>query len=105
MIKAELFDVVELLNAFPDRQLQAGMQGAVVECYENNIYEVEFADRNGETIALCTLSPEQFLVVWQAQTNSWLSISERLSAVVDQLSDDRQQEVLNFARSLYPVNV
>ena len=90
MIKAELFDVVELLNAFPDRQLQAGMQGAVVECYENNIYEVEFADRNGETVALCTLSPEQFLVVWQAQTNSWLSISERLSAVVDQLSDDRQ---------------
>lgn len=58
-----LFDVVELLVDLPEYGLQVGMQGAIVECYDNNIYTVEFADSDGLMTAACTLSSEQFIVV------------------------------------------
>lgn len=105
MMKAELFDVVELLADLPEHCLHAGMQGTIVECYDNNAYEVEFTDRDGATIALCSLSSEQFMIAWQAQTQSWLPIAERLATLVNRLPEERQQQVLNFARSLYPANV
>ncbi len=79
MIQAELFDVVELLADLPEHGLQAGMQGAIVECYGDDAYEVEFTDRDGATIALCVLTSEQFMVAWQARTKSWLPIAERLA--------------------------
>jgi Domain of unknown function (DUF4926) len=104
MMNAELFDVIELLADLPEHRLHAGMQGAIVECYDNDHYEVEFTDHDGTTIALCALSPEQFIVVWQAKTKSWLPIADRLSALVDRLPEEHQQQVLNFARSLYPAN-
>ena len=105
MMQAELFDVVELLTELPEHHLQAGMQGAIVECYDNNAYEVEFSDRDGATIAMCALASEQFIVVWQAKTKAWVPIADRLSALVHRLPEERQQQVLNFARSLYPANV
>jgi hypothetical protein len=63
---------------------------------------VEFTNRDGTTIALCALSAEQFMVVWQARTKSWLPIAERLTTLVHRLPEERQQQVLNFARSLFP---
>ncbi|MEZ2227611.1 DUF4926 domain-containing protein [Microcoleus sp.] len=61
----ELFDAVELLVRFPESNLHIGVRGAIVDCYSDGTYEVEFSDRYGEAIALCVLSSEQFLVVWQ----------------------------------------
>ncbi|WP_339383546.1 MULTISPECIES: DUF4926 domain-containing protein [unclassified Tychonema] len=63
----ELFDAVELLVKLPETNLQLGIRGAIVDCYCDGTYEVEFSDRSGEMIALCTLSPEQFLVFWKAK--------------------------------------
>ncbi|NJK73251.1 MAG: DUF4926 domain-containing protein [Oscillatoriales cyanobacterium RU_3_3] len=96
----ELFDVVELLVILPDKNLHVGARGAIVERYDDGTYEVEFSDSYGETIALCVLSSEQFLVVWQAKERRWLSASELLAAMVERLSEERQQQVLEFARSL-----
>ncbi|GGA35384.1 DUF4926 domain-containing protein [Okeania sp. KiyG1] len=72
MIKPELFDVVELLVNLPSEQQFIGDRGTIVECYNDGKYEVEFSNEQGETLALCSLSNNQFIVVWQAQTKQWL---------------------------------
>ena len=96
----ELFDVVELLIDLPEFNLRAGVQGAIVECYQDNNYEVEFSNSDGETLALCALSAKQFVVVWSAKTKTWLPISERVAAILNNLDNKRQEEVLDFARFL-----
>jgi Domain of unknown function (DUF4926) len=101
MTQPELFDVVELLIDLPEYNLRAGVQGAIVECYQENNYEVEFSNSNGETLALCTLSARQFIVVWSAKTKTWLPISERVAAILNNLDNQKQEEVLDFARFLY----
>jgi hypothetical protein len=98
-MKPELYDVVELLVDLPERNLQAGMQGTILEDY-GTAYEVEFANSQGETIEHLALKPEQFIVVWQDSTKSWLPVSDQVSAIVNRLPDDRRQQVLEFARSL-----
>ncbi len=103
MIKPELFDIVELLVNMSEHNQFIGSQGTIVECFNDGKYEVEFSNEDGETTALCTLSPQQFIVVWQAKTKNWLSVSDKLNAVINNLSEDKQQEVLNFARFLHQV--
>jgi Domain of unknown function (DUF4926) len=39
--------------------------------YDDGIYEVEFTNAEGETMALCLLSPQHCIVVWQAKTRRW----------------------------------
>ena len=101
MTQPELFDVVELLVDLPEHNLRAGVQGAIVECYRDDNYEVEFSNSDGETLALCALSASQFIVVWSAKTKTWLPISERVAAILNNLDNRRQEEVLDFARFLY----
>lgn len=98
MTSPELFDLVELLINLPEDNLKAGETGTIVECYDSGKYEVEFTNSDGETIALCTLSSEEFIVVWKAKTKNWLPISEQLTNVIAHLSEERQREVFNFAR-------
>lgn len=108
MSKPELFDAIELLVELPEYNLRSGMRGAIVECYSDSDYEVEFSDslrdsfasRNGETLALCALSTEQFIVVWKAKTQTWVSVSEQIAALIEHLPDEPRQEVLDFARFL-----
>lgn len=100
MIKPDLFDVIELLITLPDHDLKVGEQGTIVELYPDGSYEVEFSNDQGETLALCPLSPEQFMVVWQAKTKAWVSLADRLMALINHLPNERQQEVLDFAFSL-----
>jgi len=101
MTSPELFDVVELLVDLPEDNLSAGVRGAIVECYDDDNYEVEFTNTEGETLDLCALSLSQFIVVWKAKTKAWLPVSEQLAAVISYLSEERKQKVLDFARSLY----
>ncbi len=101
MIEPDLFDVVELLVDVPKSNLKAGDRGAVVEKYNDRVCEIEFTNSKGETLALCTLSAEKMLVIWQVKTKSWISLFDRITAAIESLSEDRQQEVLTFARSLY----
>jgi hypothetical protein len=74
-MKPELFDVVELLADLPEYNLNVGEQGAIVECFEDGKYEVEFANQYRETTAICTLNPEQFTIVWQAKTKREVGVT------------------------------
>lgn len=101
MTKPQLLDVIELLADLPDAALQAGDLGTIIEEYDDSAYEIEFADSDGETLALQALRPDQFVVVWQNSTKTWVSLTERISAMLQTLPEERQQQVLNFARSLH----
>lgn len=101
MIKPELFDIVELLVNLPEFQQSIGTQGSIVECHDLNHFEVEFSNEAGETTALCVLLPQQFIVVWQAQTKQWLTTTDKITAIFDNLSENKREEVLDFARFLY----
>ncbi|MBD2427565.1 DUF4926 domain-containing protein [Phormidium sp. FACHB-1136] len=100
-MKPELLDVVELLVDLPEAALQAGELGTIVETYGTQAYEVEFADTEGATLALKALEPEQFVVVWKHSTQAWVPLADRIAALLQTLPEDRQQQVLNFARSLH----
>lgn len=73
MKNPELFDVIELLADIPERNLKKGEQGAIIEDYQDGVYEVEFCNNYGETIALCAIPQDKFIVVWSSQTKQWLT--------------------------------
>jgi hypothetical protein len=101
MMEPELFDVVELLVDLPESSLRSGTRGAIVDCHRDGTYEVEFTNEEGETVALCSLSVEQFIVVWRTKTQTWLPITEQIASLITHLPEDARQEVLHFARFLY----
>jgi hypothetical protein len=69
----------------PEQRLSAEMQGTIVEVHEHGAaYEVECATEEGEAITFLALRPEQFVVVWRAQTQAWVSVAERVAEVVAQ---------------------
>ncbi|QXH53464.1 DUF4926 domain-containing protein [Pseudomonas fakonensis] len=55
------FDVVMLLDDFPEEGLRAGDSGTVIDIYSTPVegYEVEFCDEQGRTLALLALSSDQ----------------------------------------------
>lgn len=77
-MKPALFDGIELVVDLPEDNLKAGARGAIVEDFGGDEYEVEFANSDGKKLAPCTLTPEQFIVVWRAETKSWTSVSEQV---------------------------
>ncbi|MEU8179171.1 DUF4926 domain-containing protein [Micromonospora sp. NPDC049047] len=58
----ELYDVVQLREAMPG-DLPAGAVGAVVDVLDGSppLYEVEFTDTDGRTVALVTLRADQII--------------------------------------------
>jgi Domain of unknown function (DUF4926) len=101
MLSPELFDVVELLVNLPDQGLQVGAQGAIVDQYKDQSYEVEFTNGAGETIALVVLRLEQFVVAWRSQSKTWVPVAERFEALVAALPEDTLLEVFDFARFVH----
>jgi hypothetical protein len=101
MIEPELFDIVELLIDLPDRGLRAGMQGAIVECFGNHAFEVEFSNDEGETIEMLPLKSSQLVVVWRARDKVWIPVADKIAALLSELPSDRQQQVFEFAKLLY----
>ena len=53
MIKPEVFDIVELIVNLPEHNQFIGSQVAIVECYDDHHFEIEFSNEDGETTALC----------------------------------------------------
>lgn len=58
-MKSKVFkelEIVELSHDIPKHNLKKGEKGTIVEIYKNGeAYEVEFANKEGKTIALLTL--------------------------------------------------
>lgn len=56
-------DVVALLEDKPTEHLVAGQVGTVVEVLALGVYEVEFLDSDGHTVAVCELKRSELLVL------------------------------------------
>lgn len=100
MIKPMLFDVVELIQPLPEENLPTGLQGTIVEQYNDHAFLVEFSNDQGETTALLTLFREQFIVVWQAKTGQELPLAAKVAQLIERLPPQAAIEVLDFARYL-----
>ena len=98
---ADLFDVIELTVDLPQHHLRAGQRGTLVDRHTDDVYEVEFANESGETQALVALETDRFIVVWRAQSRTWVPVAEQVAALVSSLPERTRQEVLDFARFLY----
>ena len=61
-----LLDVVELVEDIPKSGLRAGMLGTVIEIFSNAdpMFEVEFCDEGGKTIAQIVVSGTQLRRIW-----------------------------------------
>ncbi len=61
MSDIELLSVVALLEEVPEKGLQRGQVGTVVEVLAPGVYEIEFSDDSGRTYALVALRAEQLM--------------------------------------------
>jgi len=59
----KLLDVVALLEDQPAEGLVAGQVGTVVEVLAPGVFEVEFLDSQGRTVALAEFKREQLLLL------------------------------------------
>jgi hypothetical protein len=100
MIEPKLFDTVELLVDLPEDDLRAGARGAIVHQHTDDVFEVEFMNEDGETLALCALPYRQFIVVWQAESQRWVTVAEQVAQIIARLPEDARAEVLDFAQFL-----
>lgn len=57
----KILDAVALLRDIPQKQLKRGQLGTIVEELADDVFEVEFADRSGRTIAMIALKSEDLL--------------------------------------------
>jgi hypothetical protein len=59
----KLLDVVALMQDLPERGLQRGQVGTVVEKLAPDIFEVKFSDNNGRTYATLALKASQLMLL------------------------------------------
>ncbi|QOC91775.1 DUF4926 domain-containing protein [Micromonospora craniellae] len=57
----DLYDVVALREGIPDENLAPGAVGTIVHVFDHvpAAYEVEFADSDGRTVSMVTLTTDQ----------------------------------------------
>lgn len=63
MSEFKLYDLVALLQPLSEYNLPKGQVGTIVMLYDKSHAEVEFIDRSGYTLALCTLNTSQLLLL------------------------------------------
>lgn len=56
-------DIVALLKPLPEQRLGKGAIGTVVHVYNEDFYEIEFADLRGQAYALIALPAQQLLLL------------------------------------------
>jgi hypothetical protein len=57
-----VLDPVALLQDIEDEHLQKGQVGTIVEKLDSNLFEVEFTNQKGETIALKKIKGEMLML-------------------------------------------
>ncbi|MCH8317944.1 MAG: DUF4926 domain-containing protein [Bacteroidetes bacterium] len=60
--KFNLLDVVALLKDIPGKKLITGQVGTVVEILAPGVFEVEFCDQKGQTIASISVMEKELLL-------------------------------------------
>lgn len=96
----ELFDVIEIIVDLSEENVRAGMHGTIVEKFSDLAYLIEFANEQGETLEIVSLTTNQFIVVWRHATRNWVPLTEQAAALVAHLPNAAAHEVLDFARFL-----
>ena len=67
----KLLDIVALLKDIPDEKLVKGQVGTIIEMLDEGVYEVEFADKQGRTIASLALAVEELMLLhFEAETTA-----------------------------------
>lgn len=67
----KLLDIVALLKDVPNEKLVKGQVGTIVEMLDEGVYEVEFADKQGRTIASLALAVEELMLLhFEAETTA-----------------------------------
>ncbi|MEO8666476.1 MAG: DUF4926 domain-containing protein [Ignavibacteria bacterium] len=61
--KFKILEVVALLIDIPEKNLIKGQVGTIVEFLENETFEVEFCNRNGETIQTAPIESKDILLL------------------------------------------
>ena len=61
--KVKLLDVVALTEDMPQRKLERGQVGTVVEVLAPDVFEVEFSDNDGRTYAELAIREDKLLVL------------------------------------------
>jgi len=59
----KLLDVVALLKPIPEEGLRKGQVGAVVEILAPDVFEIEFCDRFGKTLAILPVKEKDLLLL------------------------------------------
>jgi hypothetical protein len=58
------YDVVILKKDFPEYGLVKGLEGTILEVYDESNFEIEFSDHNGFTIHLGTFPKDYLEIKW-----------------------------------------
>ena len=67
----KLLDTVALLKDMPGEKLVKGQVGTIIEMLDKGVYEVEFADKQGRTIASLALAVEELMLLhFEAETTA-----------------------------------
>ena len=59
----KILDVVALLKDIPEKKLLKGQVGTIVEKWNDHVFEIEFSDLNGETIAMAQIEEKDMLLL------------------------------------------
>lgn len=59
----KLLDVVALTEDMPEKHLQRGQEGTIVEILASGVFEVEFCDLDGRTYATAAIPENKLLVL------------------------------------------
>ena len=60
----QMLDVVALTEDLPDRNLNRGQVGTVVEVLDPGVFEVEFCDNQGRTYAMLAVPESKLMVLY-----------------------------------------
>jgi uncharacterized protein YceH (UPF0502 family) len=59
----KVLDVVALLRDLPEKKLVKGQVGTIVEKWDTRVFEVEFCNTKGETLALEQIDEKDLLLL------------------------------------------
>jgi hypothetical protein len=79
MADLKLLDVVALTEPIPQKGLDAGQVGTIVEMLGRDTYEVEFSDDNGKTYAQLALKRSQILPLHFSNHSEQRSTTQRFN--------------------------
>lgn len=78
-----LHDTVTLIEDVPEYNLIRGQVGTIVEQWETDVYEVEFADTNGVAYAMVALHEAQLMLLhWQPAVATSKTIDTHTTPIV-----------------------